>query len=236
MKNIARGFGLVEIMVALVLGLIVSMGIVQIFIASKGTYQSQNAAARMQEDARFALSKMMQEIRMTGMFGCLDLDTTTPVAPSIVKPPDFLTPILWDNASNTLTLITADVGTSGSTPTWTVVSDCRTYARIYNGARTPASGEISFPLRKITYSLTGTNLNVKVGTGSDSAQPLVSNVGRFAVSFGLTGSPMSYTTVIGSSALANNIRSVRLTLTVTDPNGRVRDQTYNVVAALRNRF
>ncbi|MFK7702127.1 prepilin-type N-terminal cleavage/methylation domain-containing protein [Pseudomonas caspiana] len=235
MNRSVRGFGLVEIMVALVLGLIVSMGIVQIFIASKGTYQSQNAAARMQEDARFALSKLMQEIRMTGMYGCVDFDTTI-VAPAIAKPADLNNPILWDNANNTLTLVTADVGTSGSSPTWSVVSDCRTTSRIYNGTRAPGGGETSFPLRKITYSLVGTDLRVKVGNGTEPAQPLVSNVRAFTVDFGVTGSPMSYIKIIDSTALASNIRSVRLTLVVFDPTGKVRDQTYNVVAALRNRF
>ena len=71
MKKFAKGFGLVEIMVALVLGLVVVLGVIQIFLASKNTYVTQNASARMQEDARFALSKLMQEIRLTGMYGCL---------------------------------------------------------------------------------------------------------------------------------------------------------------------
>ncbi|UXZ97182.1 prepilin-type N-terminal cleavage/methylation domain-containing protein [Pseudomonas phytophila] len=235
MKNIARGFGLVEIMVALVLGLIVSMGIVQIFIASKGTYQSQNAAARMQEDARFALSKMMQEIRMTGMYGCLRFDTPV-IAPAIAKPDELNNPILWDNATNTLTLITADVGTSGGAPTWTVLSNCKTTSRLYNGVRAANAGETSFPIRKITYILSGSDLKVKVGNGNDAAQPLISNVSRFTVDFGIAGSPMSYTGVINSTALASNIRSVRLSLTLSDPTGKVRNQTYNVVAALRNRF
>jgi type IV pilus assembly protein PilW len=234
MKRASQGFGLVEIMVALVLGLIVSMGIVQIFIASKGTYQSQNAAARMQEDARFALSKLMQEIRMTGMYGCLDFDSTV-VSPAIARPADFNNPILWDNASRTLTLITADVGTSGSTPTWSVVSDCRTTSRIYVGTRAAGAGETSFPIRRIIYDLTGTDLRMRVGNDA-TAQPLVSNVTAFDVSFGVAGSPMSYTRVIGNNGIASSIRSVRLTLTLSDPAGKVRDQTYNVVAALRNRF
>jgi len=43
----------------------------------------------------------------------------------------------------------------------------------------------------------------------------------------------SYTANPSNSAL---IRSVRLTLTLRDPNSRVRDQTFTVVAALRNRL
>lgn len=235
MRRAAKGFGLVEIMVALVLGLIVSMGIVQIFIASKGTYQSQNAAGRMQEDARFALSKLMQEIRMTGMYGCLDLDVPV-IAPAIAKPVALDNPILWNNATRTLTLVTADVGNLGGVPTWTVVSNCRTTARLYSGARAPAVGETAFPLRTITYDLTGTDLRMRSGLGTTPPQPLLSNVKTFDVAFGIAGSPMSYTREISNNATASEIRSVRLTLTLFDPAGKVRDQTYNVVAALRNRF
>ena len=71
MRRHQRGFGLIELLIALALGLIIVLGVVQIFIAAKNTYVSQNSAAAMQEDARFVLSKMIQEIRMVGMFGCL---------------------------------------------------------------------------------------------------------------------------------------------------------------------
>ena len=70
-NRVSKGFGLIELLIALALSLIVVLGVVQIFIAAKNTYLSQNAAASMQEDARFVLSKMIQEIRMVGMFGCL---------------------------------------------------------------------------------------------------------------------------------------------------------------------
>lgn len=233
MKRVTRGFGLIEIMVAMVLGLIVSAGIVQIFIAAKTTYQSQNAAARMQEDARFVLSKLMQEIRMTGMYGCLEPSSSPPVSPAITKPDAFANPILWNNTSRALTLITADVGVSGGTPTWTVVSDCQK-VQVYNGNRAAATGQTAFPLRQLTYTLTGTELSQ--ATGSSAPQPLLSNVRTFTVWFGVSGAPMSYVTDINNNAMALSIRSVRLSLTLFDPAGKVRDQTYNVVAALRNRF
>lgn len=236
MKRQLSGFGLIEIMVAMVIGLIVSLGIVQVFIASKGTYQTQSTSARMQEDARFILSKLIQEIRMTNMYGCLLIDST-PVPPSIVKPAALDDPILWNRATNTLTLITADVGNSGTTPTWTVVSNCRTSSRIYPGLRAPQAGETAFPLRRIVYTLRGTDLQMAVGLdGASTPQPVLSNIKSFAVSFGVTGSPMSYVNALASNAEALNIRSVRLSLVLSDPSGKVGDQAYNVVAALRNRF
>ncbi|RMV75836.1 Type IV pilus assembly protein PilW [Pseudomonas caricapapayae] len=235
MRKPSRGFGLVEIMVALVLGLVVSLGIVQIFTAARGTYQSQNASARMQEDARFILSKLIQEIRMTGMYGCLSFSNYTPVSPAIAWPAALDNPVLWDNASKTLTLVTADVGTAGSAPTWTIVSDCQTTTQLYANTRAPASGQTAFPLRQLVYTLTGTNLNIQYGTAG-AVQPLLQNVADFSVSFGMAGNPMSYTTAV-TKANAGDVRSVRISLTVRDgQNDIVKPQQYNVVAYLRNRF
>ncbi|GFM67691.1 pilus assembly protein PilW [Pseudomonas cichorii] len=234
MKKLSRGFGLIEIMVALVLGLVVSMGIIQIFSASRGTFLTQNASARMQEDARFVLSKLMQEIRMTGMYGCLGFSNYVPVSPAIAWPAALDNPILWDNANKTLTLVTSDIGTTGTSPTWTIISNCQTSTQLYAGAKLPAAGETAFPMRQLVYTLTGQNLTIKYGTGG-TAQPLLQNVSAFDVSFGMAGSPMTYVTTV-STAAAADIRSVRISLTLQDPDGRVRNQQYNVVAYLRNRF
>lgn len=234
MRKLSRGFGLVEIMVALVIGLAVSLGIVQIFSASRATYQSQNSAARMQEDARFILSKLIQEIRMTGMNGCLRLDGSLPVAPAISPPAAFNNQILWDNANRRLTLVTADIGNTGSAPTWTIISDCKTSTQLYVGPRAPAVGEIAFPVRQLVYTLTGTDLSIQ-STTTGRPEPLLQNVVGFEVFFGMVGNPMSYTQTI-TPANAGDIRSVRIRLTLSDPDRRVQDQQYNVVAYLRNRF
>ncbi|GAB7528832.1 prepilin-type N-terminal cleavage/methylation domain-containing protein [Pseudomonas sp. 3A(2025)] len=228
----SRGFGLVEIMVALVLGLVVSMGIIQIFSASRGTFQSQNAAARMQEDARFVLSKMIQELRMTGMYGCLSLSSYVPITPAIALPSVLDRPIFWDSTTSTLTLVTADIGSTGTVPTWTIISDCQTSSQLYSGARTPAAGQTAFALRQVEYSFS--NGTLFIGPVSNR-QPLLQNVSNMGVLFGMAGNPMTYTDTI-TAANAGNIRSVRLTVTLRDPDGRVEDQPYSVVAYLRNRF
>jgi type IV pilus assembly protein PilW len=233
MKNRSAGFGLVEIMVALVLGLVVVAGIIQIFISTKTTYQTQNTAGRMQEDARFVLSKLMQEIRMTGMYGCLKFDTLL-VTGAIAPPSNLSYPVLWDATKSQLTLVTADVGTTGTSPTWTVISDCRTSSQVYLGSKAATSSQIAFPLRQLVYTLSGNQLTVKDGL-TGTAQILADNVSAFNVTFGITGSPMSYTNTL-TNASSTSVRSVRLTLTLNDPTGQVRSQTYNVVAALRNRF
>ncbi|MCU1763642.1 prepilin-type N-terminal cleavage/methylation domain-containing protein [Pseudomonas sp. 14P_8.1_Bac3] len=236
MNRSNRGFGLIELLIAMALGLVVVLGVVQIFIAAKNTYVSQNASANMQEDARFVLSKMIQEIRMVGMFGCLgtiaDASDGTGFSASQV------TPISWDNANLNLTLVTADVGAGGGVPTWTVVSDCRTAATAYSNLRAPAAGQLAFPIRRLIYSLKNNQLTMGSGVGTPAQQVLVDNVRTFDVSFGLAASA----TDTSASSYSTNppdparIRSVRLTLTLFDPNAKVRDQTFNVVAALRNRL
>jgi type IV pilus assembly protein PilW len=243
MNKASRGFGLIELLIALALSLIVVLGVTQVFIAAKNTYVSQNTAAVMQEDARFVLSKMIQEIRMVGMFGCLGTITDASSAGDFNA--SQITPISWDNANQKLTLVTADVVRSGGTPTWTVVSRCGPAASTgietgfaYTGVRAPGEGQMAFPIRRLIYSLKNNQLTMGVGSGTPTQAVLVDNVSAFNVSFGLASSA---TDVAASSYSSNpsdpaRIRSVRLTLTLRDPNARVREQTFNVVAALRNRL
>lgn len=236
MNRHQRGFGLIELLIALALGLIVVLGVVQTFIAAKNTYVSQNSAAAMQEDARFVLSKMIQEIRMVGMFGCLDTITDSSSAGDFSAAQ--ITPISWDNANQKLTLVTADIGNSGGTPTWTVVSDCRNSSNAYSGLRSPATGQTGFAIRRLIYSFSNNQILMGTGSGTPAQQVLVNNVSAFSVTFGLASSA---TDVAASTYSANpgdpaRIRSVRLSLTLADPNNRVRNQTFNVVAALRNRL
>jgi len=67
----ARGFSLVELMVALAIGLVIIAAIGRIFLSSRSTSQADEGLARLQENARFAIDAMQREIRMAGYFGCL---------------------------------------------------------------------------------------------------------------------------------------------------------------------
>jgi len=64
------GLSLVELMVSIALSLILTLGIIQIFSSSKQTGRVQNALARVQENARFALDLLSRDIRMAGQLGC----------------------------------------------------------------------------------------------------------------------------------------------------------------------
>lgn len=64
------GFTMVEIMVAMVVGLILTAGTIQVFVGNKQTYRTTEASSRLQENARFAISMITKDIRMAGYTGC----------------------------------------------------------------------------------------------------------------------------------------------------------------------
>lgn len=232
MRGDGGGFGLIELLVALVLGLLLVAGAAQVFLSARETYLTQQSSAMAQADARFILSRMAQEIRMVGMFGCLANEhiVDAPVA--------FQTPVSWQAAAGARSwrFISADVGHMSGKPDWTVVSDCRRYARAYPGQYVPlAPDEMSFAVRQIVYWFEHGQL--KVGTGR---AVLIDNVADFDISFGLASSAsgqavMRYEANPAPNHLAS-IRSVRLSLTLRDPRARVKDQAYHLVVALRNRL
>ncbi|WMJ68605.1 PilW family protein [Stenotrophomonas sp. 24(2023)] len=67
-----RGLSLIELMVAMVIGLVLMLGVVQIFIGSRAASQLSEGAARTQENARFALDFLQHDLRMAGHFGCVN--------------------------------------------------------------------------------------------------------------------------------------------------------------------
>lgn len=65
----SKGLSLVELLVALVLGLLLVGGILQLFVGSKMTYNSNEALARVQENGRFMIEMLKRETRGIGTHG-----------------------------------------------------------------------------------------------------------------------------------------------------------------------
>lgn len=77
-SNTQHGFTLIELMVALVLGLLLLGGVLQLFLGSKKTYELQSALGRVQQESRFALETLSRELRMVGYQGCSNSATLRP--------------------------------------------------------------------------------------------------------------------------------------------------------------
>lgn len=64
------GLSLVELMIAVVLGLVLVAGVIELFVNNRQVYRVQDAKARMQENGRYAMALLGQHIRDAGYYGC----------------------------------------------------------------------------------------------------------------------------------------------------------------------
>lgn len=65
-----RGFTLVELMIALVLGLIVVGGSMALFVSQRVTHQQSGDMSNIQNEGRIALDALVRDLRGAGDFGC----------------------------------------------------------------------------------------------------------------------------------------------------------------------
>lgn len=65
------GFSLVELMVAITVGLILMTGVVQMFLSSKTVFTTQQGISRVQETGRLAIEFLSKDIREAGYMGCM---------------------------------------------------------------------------------------------------------------------------------------------------------------------
>lgn len=80
------GLTLIEMMIAMLIGVFLMAGAVQIFSSAKQAYQLQENLSRLQENGRFAMDILTKDIRMSGFSGCSSKKSAnniaTPVSPS----------------------------------------------------------------------------------------------------------------------------------------------------------
>jgi len=86
-RLVPRGLSLIEILVALAIAALLLLGLSQVFIGSKSAYRLQEGMSRSQENARFVMQYLEDNVRMAGYMGCAnDVDLTTKNS----TPPAFL--------------------------------------------------------------------------------------------------------------------------------------------------
>lgn len=64
------GFSLIELMIALVLGLVVIGGATAVFLSNKQSYRSNQALGQIQENARIAFELLARDLRQAALTGC----------------------------------------------------------------------------------------------------------------------------------------------------------------------
>lgn len=69
------GVSLVELMISLTVGLVISGVVASVFLGNQQSYKIQEGLARMQENGRFAMQLMANDIQGAGYRGCVPINT-----------------------------------------------------------------------------------------------------------------------------------------------------------------
>lgn len=98
MNKQQRGISLVEVLVALVISLFLLGGIIQVYVGNKASYSFTNAISRVQENGRFAMDTITQDLRMAGFWGCalFDPDDTENIVNNLDPAGPGYDPALYD--------------------------------------------------------------------------------------------------------------------------------------------
>ena len=69
-----QGLSLIELMIAITLGLLISAAMISIFVNSKQSYRVNENMSRLQENAKFAMTFISRDLRMADYRACVTSD------------------------------------------------------------------------------------------------------------------------------------------------------------------
>lgn len=92
-----RGVSLIELMIAMAIGTLLLLGIVQVFSGTSNTFRANDALGRVQESGRFAMEFMRRDLRMAGHMGCIN--DRSHFAPGVT--PSFATTMITNSTTAT---------------------------------------------------------------------------------------------------------------------------------------
>lgn len=193
-----RGMTLVEVMVASVLGLILLMGVMQVFVSTRQANLMERGLERIQENARFAMEKLRQTISMAEYVDNPGTDPSTIYV------------------SGTEAIIGTEGGSNPDSLTIRMQSDGT--IRSCNGNSTITAGD----LVRYTFSVDTSDIDLdcetQVASGSPTgAQPIVDGVSNLQLLYGedtdADGVPNAYRNA-GNVTDWDNVISVRVGILV----------------------
>ena len=237
------GFTLVEMLVAVTIGLVVLFGMTATFVNLKNTFKSQDKLAQLQDNERLALTFLTNSINEAGYYP--DPKNSSPVnVPATAAPAT--TPV---SPGGTMPAGIGIYGTADGSTTTSPESLQTAYASMNTDGLlsclgTSYTGAGTHTVRNIYYvDPTTSSLMCRVlldGAGTDTMtnsgtpQALVTGISKMQVYYGLApaGGSQVTTYVPPASVTAwNTVKAVRITLTFTNPFGGadvVRTHTINL--------
>jgi type IV pilus assembly protein PilW len=126
----ARGFSMVELMVAITLALIVTTGVLSVFVGSRSAFMATSGTAEVTDGGRFALNFIANSVRSAGYISC----TTSPHAIGILNAGATPLPFSFNQALSGYEANNTGVGTAYTVATPPVAGDATAGDWIVNAA------------------------------------------------------------------------------------------------------
>jgi type IV pilus assembly protein PilW len=111
-----HGLSLIELMIAMALGALTSAGIVAVFVSTSHSYQAQTQLARLQEEGRFAIAQMKEDLAMTGAQYCNNTGGSAHSTASSVYLDELRQPTVYASDPGALMNALSDVTTRWGAP------------------------------------------------------------------------------------------------------------------------
>ncbi len=151
------GLSMIELLIAMVMGLTLTAGVMQVYVGNTQTERDQEARSRMQENGRFAITYLANELRMAGYLGCLSTIDENSINNTLDGPPPSFQPgvgiqgweangtglgVVSNSANNVATTDTSGGGwtsSGGNVLDSTNVVPATDIVRVWNAAGTGAT-------------------------------------------------------------------------------------------------
>lgn len=191
-NNKQSGFSLIELMISLALGLIISTAVVQVMISNNSTERLNRSIASAQENGRFIIARLRNDLIMTGRYDMLqpalnkDVDIVVEAALVHNNP----IPVVGDFSNGLTKGVIEGAGNASDTLMVALQAskDCRGATHGYVDEEFMVVNE---------YFLEGTSLKcrgydgrvlrgLKVSVDDDNAYTLLDDVTSFQVQYGIT--------------------------------------------------
>ena len=224
-KEKQKGFTLVEIMISMALGLVISGAVIQIMVSNSVTEKLNRAMASTQESGRFIINRLRGEMLMVGLYDHMNPNLNMDV--DVVNENNFVRnhPVILPNEFAVRTTLGASQGTSGGNDSLVVSlqskMDCRGYALGYeNGEQFYVVNEYFVDDNKLKCrGFDGRYLRgqkVAEGHNSHNAITILDDVANFQVTYGITDAastlgsaiPTRFITADGIQNAINNGKTI----------------------------
>jgi type IV pilus assembly protein PilW len=172
------GLTLVEMMIAMTLGLLLMAGVTQIFISNKQTYSTTQTLGQVEDNGRFALSFLVKSIRNAGYVS--NANSGTGSIKPFLAPPECASTNAWCTAnggsgtqSDRIAVQFDSIG--GADCNGTVVAGGAIVVNVFWIANDPTSN---------TNALYCRGYNQTLGSWIEAAQPLVPGIETLQILYG----------------------------------------------------